>query len=300
VATTAAAQGPCGGRLRHEIAGLDKRPLRAADGCPGPGSLWWVLAEPGGRAAGRGPYGLRLAGLLREYSWDVRTGRIALLEEAVTAGRLSPLRSAHDVRRFVNVLDSYQFALYESGRRAEGFEVCAELGRLARRADDGSLPGLAVWARCLAEAGQHAEAADACAELMVLARPPDGSTWSGRLWDIIRFVAQAHAAGRSEQAHAVLADAIEVDREFVDRGEGPERVLLHLLVYRAWMLRTDGRGRAAATVDRDVLAVLGNAHTPARRTPGPPRRHARRAVEAPVEHPRPHMISRISVVRERR
>ncbi|WP_221320983.1 hypothetical protein [Actinoplanes sp. L3-i22] len=203
-------------------------------------------------------YGLRLAGQLHKRSWNVRTGRMALLEEAVTVGRSSPLTSARDVRRYVEVLDSYQSALYEAGRRAEGFDVCAELGRLARRADDGSLPGLAVWARCLAESGRHAEAADACAELMVQQRPADGSTWSGQLWGIIRFVAQAHAAGRFEQAHAVLADAIEVDREFVDRGEGQERVLVHLLVYQAWMLRADGCGQAAAEVERDALAVLGS------------------------------------------
>ncbi|MBG0563880.1 hypothetical protein [Actinoplanes aureus] len=54
------------------------------------------------------------------------------------------------------------------------------------------------------------------------------------------FVAQADAAGRSDHAHAVLADAIEIDREVIDRGEGQERVLLHLLVYQAWMLRADG------------------------------------------------------------
>ncbi|MEV0610819.1 hypothetical protein AB0I61_31115 [Polymorphospora rubra] len=194
-------------------------------------------------------YGLKLTRALYEHSWHAGTERLGLLEEAVAVGRSVPLTSTRDIDVFAEVLDSYQFALYKAGRRTDGFEVCVELGALGRRD---------VWARCLAEAGRHAEAADICAERTAVARQRDATAWSGELWGFVRAIAQAHAAGRTARAHEVLAEVIEVERGYVEHAEAPERVLLHLLMYQAWMLHTDGRRQAAIAVDRDAVAFLGS------------------------------------------
>ncbi|BCJ64852.1 hypothetical protein [Polymorphospora rubra] len=201
-------------------------------------------------------YALKLTRALYEHSWHAGTERLGLLEEAVAVGRSVPLTSTRDIDVFAEVLDSYQFALYEAGRRTDGFEVSEELGALSRRGS-GSRYRLDVWARCLAEAGRHAEAADVCAELTAVSRQRDATAWSGELWGFVSAIAQAHAAGRTARAHEGLAEVIEVERGYVEHADASERVLLYLLMYQAWMLRTDGRMRAAVAVDRDAVAFLG-------------------------------------------
>ena len=85
-----------------------------------------------------------------------------MIEEAVATTRSVPLTSELDIDDFVETLDSYQHSLYKVGRRADAFEVCADLATWSRRHSRRRASPAGCMARCLAEAGQRSEAAVVC------------------------------------------------------------------------------------------------------------------------------------------
>lgn len=201
-------------------------------------------------------YALRLAEALREQSWSTHGGRLDLLREAATFARLAQPATTQEFDVVVDVLDSFQFALYEAHLREEGLAVCEELGALANRPDGGTRRGLNVWACRLAESGRHAEAADICIQTAVKEPPGDGTAWSWHIWGLIEAVSQARLAGRTALGNELLARVVDTQRAFVVRGDGQERVLLHLLLHQAWVLDADGQIDGSTAAGREALELL--------------------------------------------
>lgn len=196
-------------------------------------------------------FACQLAESLLEHSRHASSDRLALLQEAAAAARVLAPTTEPEFALVEQVLDAYQFALYQTGRRADGDAVCAELGVLARQGG-GARRGLDTWARSLAEAGRHGEAADICGESASV-----GATeFSGSVWNFVQLAAQAWQAGRAEQAQAVLVELTDRQRAELAHDRGQERVLFHLLVYHAWLSRAGGRTDGARAVEHAALELM--------------------------------------------
>ncbi|MEV4134165.1 hypothetical protein AB0J72_18585 [Dactylosporangium sp. NPDC049742] len=185
--------------------------------------------------------------------------RLALLEEAADTARTVRRDEPRRGELVVRILDSYQRALYELGRRAEGLAVREEMAtanRLAFAAGErGSVErGLRAWAHGLAEEGRHADAAAALTELLDVTVPE--YTWSACTWDRLSLTAELDAAGPTDAAVKTLSAILDEDRAKLAADKTSLSGVFHTLIWHALLLDRAGRADDADAARREALGLL--------------------------------------------
>ncbi|MEU6975163.1 hypothetical protein [Streptomyces sp. NPDC046371] len=197
-----------------------------------------VLAEVSPRA-----YLPKLVGALLAYVHRVadQGSAAAPAGEAVAAARRLDPGTPHAAELLGRALSAHEYALFSSGRRAEGRAVSAE------RAENGAFRR---WATVLAEEGRHAEAAE------VHERHLGGAEDTVSGWALIEWAGALDAAGRRERALEVFGRLVADGRRGVAADRGPLAVLVWELHGYAGMLRAAGRRAEAASVRAEALGLL--------------------------------------------
>jgi tetratricopeptide (TPR) repeat protein len=208
----------------------------------------------------------RLVKALIGLTYDTRRGRpheaaLALSEEAVSAARAIAPDEPVRAEVLYAALDSCQRELYAVGRRTEGLAMRAEMVSLGRaQAELTGTPvvmGLSTWAAGLAEEGRYAEAADAVTEYVAVLLP-QGPRSGGLAWSLVEWIATLHDAGRTDEALAALETLISMEADESANDRAPRACHLYSLIWYARMLDTCDRGRQAAAVRQDALALLAD------------------------------------------
>ncbi|MEU9235240.1 hypothetical protein [Streptomyces subrutilus] len=194
---------------------------------------------------------------------------LALSEEAVAAARaIDPAEpSRGDV--LYDALDTCQRELYEADRPTEGLALRAEMLAIGRaqaaRSETAEVRGLHTWAAGLSEAGRYAEAADALTEWAEAALP-FGPRNGELARTLLAWSAALDDAGRSEEALAACERVVAVEAAEAANDRVPMTCHLFALVRYAQMLDIRGRGRRAAAVRQEALALLTELATTGERT----------------------------------
>lgn len=160
----------------------------------------------------------------------------------------------------IRALNAYQRELFETGRRAEGIEACAEMARLGRAQFDNGRVASPVHAHArlaavLAEEGRHAEAADIYRLTVGVEQArspqPDLPFWSAAAWS-----AELDAAGDRDAAVDVFADLVAATREELDGGRISLAIPVWELIRLAQMLDERGRSEGARAARTEAGALI--------------------------------------------
>ncbi|MFI6874567.1 hypothetical protein ACIBL6_14100 [Streptomyces sp. NPDC050400] len=205
-----------------------------------------------------------LAEALQRMRYDTGTGRkhpdsLLLCEEAVAAARAIDPAEPGRAQVLHRALDACQRELYDLGRRSEGLALRAEMLAIGRAQDERSgsstVGGLGIWAAGLSEEGRYAEAADALTELVTVERP-SGPREGALAWTLLQWIANLHAAGRSDETRAAFETLIAMEADEAANDRGPMVCHLHSVLGYTQVLDTQGRTEQAAAVRQEALALL--------------------------------------------
>ncbi|MQY13349.1 hypothetical protein SRB5_34950 [Streptomyces sp. RB5] len=197
----------------------------------------------------------RLAKALRSRSYDREFETrpdivLSLRAEAADAARRIDPTEPRRAALLIDVLSSYQFALFQQGHRTEGKAVCEEMaaaGRLGHTLGQVKHPayGHDRLAAVLAEEGRHGESAALRAELAS----------SGGDWQLIAWSAELDAAGRPEEALSVFARVVSDARSKLTRNETSLAIAFWKLSHYARMLAAAGHPAQAAAARAEALTL---------------------------------------------